>query len=136
MTYSIKQKVLFKHCDPAGIVFYPRYFEMINDTVESFFSEILACPFEELHKTGGVPAAQINTQFWAPSRHGDMLTINLDVTRIGNSSLSIDVNIICDTEKRLTSSLILVNIDLNGKSTPFAESVKEKARAHLIESTS
>jgi 4-hydroxybenzoyl-CoA thioesterase len=40
MLFSINQKVLFKHCDPAGIVFYPRYFEMINDCVEAFFDEI------------------------------------------------------------------------------------------------
>ncbi|MEL6103010.1 MAG: acyl-CoA thioesterase, partial [Pseudomonadota bacterium] len=28
MSFQFLQKVLFKHCDPAGIVFYPRYFEM------------------------------------------------------------------------------------------------------------
>ena len=27
----------FRHCDPAGIVFYPRYFEMMNDAIEIFF---------------------------------------------------------------------------------------------------
>src|SRR5260370_493059 len=30
-------QVLFRHCDPAGIVFYPRYFEMVNDLVEEWF---------------------------------------------------------------------------------------------------
>ncbi|CPO21707.1 4-hydroxybenzoyl CoA thioesterase [Bordetella pertussis] len=29
-------EVRFRHCDPAGIVFYPRYFEMINDFVEEW----------------------------------------------------------------------------------------------------
>ena len=30
--FSHEQRVRFGHCDPAGIVFYPRYFEMINLT--------------------------------------------------------------------------------------------------------
>jgi len=44
--YTYEEKVVFRHCDPAGIVFFPRYFEMINDCVESFFSEVLDWPFE------------------------------------------------------------------------------------------
>ena len=57
------QKVLFKHCDPAGIVFYPRYFEMVNDCVEAFFDEALGLPFEDLHDSGAMPTAQIQTKF-------------------------------------------------------------------------
>jgi 4-hydroxybenzoyl-CoA thioesterase len=30
MGYHVTQKVLFRHCDPAGIVFFPRYFEMVR----------------------------------------------------------------------------------------------------------
>lgn len=40
MLFTFTQKVLFKHCDPAGIVFYPRYFEIINDCIEAFFEQI------------------------------------------------------------------------------------------------
>jgi 4-hydroxybenzoyl-CoA thioesterase len=40
MAFVMNQKVLFKHCDPAGVVFYPRYFEMINDCVEALFDDI------------------------------------------------------------------------------------------------
>ena len=34
--FSFSQDIGFRHCDPAGIVFYPRYFEMMNDAVELF----------------------------------------------------------------------------------------------------
>ena len=27
------QEITFRQCDPAGIVFYPRYFEMMNDVI-------------------------------------------------------------------------------------------------------
>ena len=39
--FTYEEKVLFRHCDPAGIVFFPRYFEMINDCVEYFFADTL-----------------------------------------------------------------------------------------------
>ena len=32
-TFTIRRQVEFNHCDPAGIVFYPRYFEMISAVV-------------------------------------------------------------------------------------------------------
>ena len=57
--FEMTQKILFKHCDPAGIVFFPRYFEMINDCVEEFFAEMLDWPFETLLKTNGVPTVAI-----------------------------------------------------------------------------
>ncbi|MCO5127369.1 MAG: hypothetical protein M9957_08845 [Rhodobacteraceae bacterium] len=37
-------RVGFNHCDPAGIVFYPRYFEMANTVCESFFMRLRAIP--------------------------------------------------------------------------------------------
>jgi len=76
------QKVLFRHCDPAGIVFFPRCFEMINDCVEHFFDEYLGLPFEVLLRTQGVPTAEISTRFLAPSRHGDRLVLVLTVTKV------------------------------------------------------
>ena len=33
--------VQFAHCDPAGIVFYARYFEIINEVVEDWFEDAL-----------------------------------------------------------------------------------------------
>lgn len=127
MAYIVKQKVLFKHCDPAGIVFYPRYFEMINDVVEMFFSDALLMPFEELLKTGGLPTAQISTSFHSPSKHGDCLHIALELKRLGHSSMDVDVNAMCESEKRFSSSLTLVNVDLDGKPSKWNEAVRDKA---------
>ncbi|PKF76286.1 thioesterase [Vibrio sp. vnigr-6D03] len=126
MTYIVKQKVLFKHCDPAGIVFYPRYFEMINDVVEMFFAEALLMPFEELLKTGGLPTAEICTRFHSPSRHGEYLHISLEPKRLGHSSMDVDVKAICESEERFSSSLTLVNVDSNGKSCEWSGEIREK----------
>lgn len=122
--FIFKQKALFKHCDPAGIVFYPRYFEMINDCVETFFDHI-GFPFETLHKTGAVPTAQIETVFHTSSRHGDQLTLSLDLTRIGNASLGVSVRANSGDESRFSTKLTLVHINSSGLPTQWPDQVRE-----------
>ena len=39
--FTVDIPVRFQHTDPAGIVFYPRYFEMINQVIEDWFAEKL-----------------------------------------------------------------------------------------------
>lgn len=115
MPFLFPQKVLFRHCDPAGIVFFPRYFEMINDTVEAFFDTCLGHPFEVLHQTGAVPTAQIETTFTAPSRHGDDLQIALRCTRIGGASLGLAFEGSCGSETRFVASSTLVHVNETGR---------------------
>jgi 4-hydroxybenzoyl-CoA thioesterase len=35
--------IRFQHTDPAGIVFYPRYFEILGQIIEDWFSHDLDC---------------------------------------------------------------------------------------------
>lgn len=104
-------KVLFHHCDPAGIVFYPRYFEMINIVVETWFDERVGLSFEAMHREGSaVPTARIEIAFTAPSRHGDRLEFRLRPTRVGRTSLGLAVEAAAGPERRLemTSALVFV----------------------------
>ena len=39
--WRITVPVRFSHCDPAGIVYFPRYFDMINGVVEDWFAGAL-----------------------------------------------------------------------------------------------
>jgi len=124
--YEMSQKVLFKHCDPAGIVFYPRYFEMMNDCVESWFADVLEWPFEDIHKTAGVPTANIQTRFSAPSRHGEHLVLRLVVTRIGKSSLAYEMTAHCGEELRFSTETTLVHINAEGRSAPWPAPIRTK----------
>ena len=131
MSFTYTQKIMFKHCDPAGIVFYPRYFEMINDTVEVFFSACLQTPFEALHRTGAVPTVQINTTFTAPSRHGDTLSITLTVTRLGTSSLGLTLIATAGDETRFTTHSTLVHTGPNGRATPWPAPLRNALTTEL-----
>ncbi len=130
MRFTFPQKVLFKHCDPAGIVFYPRYFEMINDCIEAFFCEIGA-PFETLHQTAAVPTAQISTTFHAPSRHGDPLVLDLFVDKIGRSSLDISLTGTTDTKSRFSAKSTLVYVTLADKSQAWPDAIRTALTPYL-----
>jgi len=111
--FTMQQKVRFQHCDPAGIVFYPRYFEMISATVEEWFEERIGVPFATLHgeRGGAVPTASLKIDFHAPSRLGDALEFRLRPLRIGRSSVALSIEARCGGERRLSmeSTLVFTN---------------------------
>ncbi len=122
--FTYAQKVLFRHCDPAGIVFYPRYFEMMNDCVEAFFAEVLKTPFEELHEAHAVPTAQIATRFAAPSRHGDQLVLSFCVTKVGRTSADYAMSATCEGETRFETTGTLIYVNSAGRPTPWPDSLR------------
>ncbi len=82
--------IRFEHCDAAGIIFYPRFFGLVNETVEDWFAG-LGHSFKALHldQRKGVPTVRFECEFVGPVRIGDMLQQQLGVDSIGNSSLNL-----------------------------------------------
>lgn len=86
-SFSKTEKIRFKHIDYAGIVFYPRFLEMLNDLVEDWFEEALERPFSKMHDTNGIPTVDLKVQFKNPARIGETLTKKLWVTELKKSSI-------------------------------------------------
>jgi 4-hydroxybenzoyl-CoA thioesterase len=82
--------VRFEHCDAAGIMFYPRFFALVNETVEDWFAA-LGHSFKALHveQRKGVPTVRFESEFVGPVRMGDRLTQSLGVQALGNASLEL-----------------------------------------------
>lgn len=85
--------VVFRHCDVAGIVFYPRYVEMVNDVIERWFAEGLRCPFRDLHlqRGLGIPTVRLEVDYRAPSSLGDVLTYSLTVRELRTRAFSVKI---------------------------------------------
>lgn len=131
MAFHLRQEVLFRHCDPARIVFYPRYFEMLNDVVEAFFATIPGESFADMHPARGVPTARIETAFQAPSRMGDVLDFALSFTRIGATSAATRFVCTCDGQERLTATSVLVHVGPDLRPMPWPDAVRAAIAAHL-----
>ena len=127
MTYHRLIQIEFNHCDPAGIVFYPRYFEMTNSVVENFFADVLQCSFARMMEAGGgVPTARLEVNFHAPSRLGEKVDFALDVTRIGTTSVGFRIVANAGGVDRLTADLTLVNVDAQGSPQPWSPPVRRR----------
>jgi len=136
MTFCQSRIVEFQHCDPAGIVFYPRYFEMISSVIERFFTDALGRGFSmHLNEGAGVPLARVEVDFHAPSRLEDRLEFVLTIPRIGRSST--DFRIFCTgPEPRFTATGTLVHFDFNtGHSAPWPDDLRAGLSAHLVTET-
>ncbi|MCH2164292.1 MAG: acyl-CoA thioesterase [Marinovum sp.] len=134
MHFSYPQSVLFRHCDPAGIVFYPRYFEMINDAVEAFFAGALDWPFEDIHNGNAVPTAKFDIRFKAPARHGDNLILNLTITQLGRSSLGLTTRALNGNRLIFEADQVLVCTSTLGKPISWPSPVRSKIQT-LLETT-
>ena len=101
MRFTADITVRFAHVDAAGIVFYPRYLEMMNETVERWFAEGLGVDFRELHlvRRHGAPTRRIAVEFTKPSRLGEKLTFTLHVAKVGRSSFDLAVDCACGGER-------------------------------------
>ncbi|GAB4359149.1 MAG: acyl-CoA thioesterase [Gammaproteobacteria bacterium] len=132
--FTTRIPVRFEHVDMAGIVFYPRYFEMINQAVENWFAEALACPFRQLHGEMrlGIPTTHFDVHFDAPSRIGDELEFALTLPQLGNTSFTLDHTVTCNGESRLRIRQRLVCVTLDGiRPVRIPSDVRERMSRYL-----
>ncbi len=127
MIYTRRIRVEFNHCDPAGIVFYPRYFEMTNSVAENFFRDVVGMPYEEMTARGeGVPTARMEVTFHAPSRLGDILDWRLHVLRLGRSALDLEFSAHGPEARRFSAAMTLVQINDTGRPRPWSDEVRQR----------
>lgn len=136
--FTKQEKIKFKHIDYAGIVFYPRFLEMLNDLVEDWFEEALDRPFSKMHETNGIPTVDLKIQFKNPARLGEVLTKKLWVKDIGFASLLCGFQFVNEKdvtvlEGEVTLVNVAFNIERNSiKAEPFTEEIKNKIKHYEI----
>jgi len=131
--YRAEILVRFDDCDPAGIVFYPRYFEMFNRLVEDWCREVLDFGFPELifERGWGLPTVHLEVDFTAASRMGEVLTATLEVRSVGRSSIGLRVVMRGpDGSDRVRGEVVLVLTDRKlGKARPLPEDLRARIAA-------
>ena len=89
--FRVDYPIRFSHCDPAGIVYFPRLFDLLHQAMEDWFTYGLNERFSELVTDKGLGTPTVSTQcdFISPARFGDTLTIELTILRLGNASVEL-----------------------------------------------
>jgi 4-hydroxybenzoyl-CoA thioesterase len=79
-------------CDPAGIVFYPRYFAFFDACTIALFERALGTGMREMREAYdcvGFPMVDTRARFLIPSRYGDEVTVETRVAAFRRSSFDV-----------------------------------------------
>jgi 4-hydroxybenzoyl-CoA thioesterase len=128
--------VRFGHCDPATIVFYPRYFEMISALVEDWFEDGLeaSAPGLMYHRGIVTPTVHFTVDFLSAAWFGDRLTFNLWVKKIGRTSceLFIEASHQGTVAMRVRQILVFM-MEKTRKATPIAPDIVHRMKRFMHE---
>src|SRR6185295_14525897 len=88
-TNSRPVRIEWGDCDPAGIVFYPRYFAMFDHSTVLLIEAALGVKKHQLYQDydfNGYPIVETRARFLAPTRYGDDVQVETTVTEVRRSS--------------------------------------------------
>ena len=108
MIFTTPKKIRFHHCDPAGIVFYPQFFYLLHEAQEDFFAHIGFAEHHMINGGYGVPIVDLKTQFLGMCRNGDDVDITLALSKLGNSSIGMEYEILGGGQVKLRASGVVV----------------------------
>jgi 4-hydroxybenzoyl-CoA thioesterase len=91
--FTTERKIRFSHCDPAGIVYFVNFFDMVSGIVEDWFGEAIGFTFNEMHiqRRVGFPIVNTGCEFFKPCHLGDQLLLELSILKLGRSSIEFSI---------------------------------------------
>ena len=114
-------------CDPAGLVYFPRFFEKFHEAMERWFGDALGQPYDALimGRKLGLPSVHTEADFAAPCRFGDRLEVELRVQRLGRSSIELRYRVRAPGESamRLRGRTVCALMDLDPDRSTHARAV-------------
>lgn len=134
MAFERTFAIRFGDVDPAGTVFYPRFFQFFHELFEEFLAVQCDLPYEVLvHRRHiGFPTVHIEADFRKPLRMGDDCRIRLTLVKVGRSSLVMDYH--CWNGQIPSSAVRITTVCLNlekGLSMRIPQDIRKKVLAQL-----
>jgi 4-hydroxybenzoyl-CoA thioesterase len=95
VTYVVRRgqvEIAWPHCDPAGIVFYGRFFEFFDHSTWKLFEEVLTTKAHEIPARFaiiGFPVVDLKVRFFKPLTYGVVVDIETTIREFRNSSFDV-----------------------------------------------
>lgn len=91
LTNTRKITVEWGDCDPAGIVYYPRYFEWFDASTAALFAAVglTNAAMNNTWRVIGIPMVDTRAQFFIPSKYEEELTIETTILEFRRSSFDV-----------------------------------------------
>jgi len=90
MSFAYSAPVRFQDVDAAGVLFFGRIYDYLHLAYEEFW---VSAGVDRAYFFGGapwvVPIAHSEADYKAPIRHGDIITVTLEVLKVGRASFEL-----------------------------------------------
>jgi 4-hydroxybenzoyl-CoA thioesterase len=129
MPFSTRIDVRFGDCDPAGLVYYPVLLHYCHAAMEEFFAARCGLPYARLvsERRLGFPTVNVRAEFFAPLVYGDEASVEVWVSRVGESSATFEYRLRRATDGHLCASATLIQVAMNldeRRAVPVAEDLR------------
>lgn len=113
--WSFKVTIRHGHCDPAGIVYTPKFFDLFNHAIEGWFIEALGIDYYDVigERRTGLGYVTASADFFTPCMMGDKLEIFVRVVRVGSKSYTLMLHAMKDGREALRGHFTTVTTALD-----------------------
>jgi 4-hydroxybenzoyl-CoA thioesterase len=134
-TFTTERKIRFSHCDPAGIVYFVNFFDMVSGAVEDWFSEAFGFDAHStfIRNRVGFPIVNTSCEFFRPCHLGDRLKLELTIAKLGRSSIEFGVTgKVGEEEKfRARHKVVLMSLETQ-RALPIPMDMREKMEPYVV----
>ena len=101
---TIKRRINFYHCDPAGILFYARLFEICHSAYEEMISGFKLDENYWQNDDYVVPIVKCDAGFYKPVKPGEYVNIELAVTELRETTFQLSYSIKNESDVEVASA--------------------------------
>ncbi len=112
--YSYKRRVNFYDCDPAGILFFGRVYELCHSAYESMIESFNLQEPYWTNENYITPIIHSEASYHKPVRPGEMITINVQVSQLRKSSFELEYELV-NLKGEICTKVKIVHIFIHKK---------------------
>lgn len=135
-SFRTRQPIRYSHCDPSAIVYFPRFFDLFNNVLEDWFAQELGSPWRNDFmgsRNLRLPTVGIACQFARGCRLGDLLELDLRVTRIGRSSMQLALSGRVGDEESMHADWTLCVVSAGTfRAVPIPDDIRARMQPFLV----
>jgi acyl-CoA thioester hydrolase len=132
--FTHRLRVRYGECDAQGVVFNAHYFGYFDVAITELHREALG-PYGEMLESGtDMVVAEASARFRAPARFDDEIDLETRVSRLGNTGMTIRIDIERDGELLVEGEMRYVFIDPATKAKkPIPDDIRCGFERYLVE---
>ena len=131
--FSSKKRISFYDCDPAGILFFARVYEICHSAYEEMIQSFNLGEEYWTNENFVVPILKSEASYHKPVKYGEMITVEIVVGNLRDSSFELNYEL-KNNKNEVCTKVKTVHIFVDKKSwkkTGIVEEVKGGLQKHI-----